>query len=119
MRMILGSKIFDGFLALKMQFYRLEKFIEILVTSHTKIKYATPLPFSVMHFDSAKGQTDDEYVTVAQLSQRYPAFTQGSIRWLIFNANSNGFSKVIRRIGRKVVLSLSAWKAFLDEQIQK
>lgn len=42
----------------------------------------------------------DEYVTVAQLAQRFPAFSEGSIRWLIFNEKTNGFSKVVRRIGR-------------------
>lgn len=60
----------------------------------------------------------DEYLTVAQLSQRYPAFSEGSIRWLIFNEKINGFSKVVRRIGRKVVIRLSAWKEFLEEQTQ-
>lgn len=73
-------------------------------------------PYGFMRFDAANNQ-NDEYLTVAQLSQRYPAFTQGSIRWLIFNSSTNGFNKVIRRIGRKVVLSLSAWKAFLEEKI--
>lgn len=60
----------------------------------------------------------DEYVTVAQLAQRFPAFSEGSIRWLIFNEQTNGFNKVVRRIGRKVVIRLSAWREFLEEQAQ-
>lgn len=60
----------------------------------------------------------DEYVTVAQLAQRYPAFSEGSIRWLIFNADTNGFKKVVRKIGRKVILNLREFKIFLEEQAQ-
>lgn len=64
-------------------------------------------------------EDSDEYLTVAQLSERYPAFTQGSIRWLIFNGKSNGFNKVVRKIGRKVVLKLSDFKKYIEEQTQK
>jgi hypothetical protein len=58
----------------------------------------------------------DEYVTVAQLAQRYPAFSQGSIRWLIFNGERNGFNRVVRRLGRKVILNLSEFRKWLEEQ---
>lgn len=69
--------------------------------------------------DMSEINKNDEYVTVAQLAQRYPAFSEGSIRWMIFNANTNGFHKVIRRIGRKVVLNLTNFKKFLEENTQK
>lgn len=71
-----------------------------------------------MHSETLKDQNSDEYLTVAQLSHRYPAFSQGSIRWLIFNMDTNGFNIVVRKIGRKVVLSLSNFKKFIENQVQ-
>jgi hypothetical protein len=59
----------------------------------------------------------DEYVTVSQLAKLYPAFSEGSIRWLIFNRNSNGFNRVVRKIGRKVVLNLRNFKKYIEEQV--
>lgn len=56
----------------------------------------------------------DEYVTVAQLAQRYPAFSEGSIRWLIFNGETNGFNRVVRKVGRKVILNLREFRKFLE-----
>lgn len=35
--------------------------------------------------------------TVKEMSMRYPAFPEGSFRWLIFNAHKNGFDKCIVR----------------------
>jgi len=59
---------------------------------------------------------NDEYVTVSQLSKLFPCFSEGSIRWLIFNAETNGFDPVIRRIGRKIILNLAEFKKYLAEQ---
>ena len=45
-------------------------------------------------------------VNVAQLSAGIPAFTQASIRWLIFCAQENGLEKsgAIIRVGRRVLI---------------
>jgi hypothetical protein len=45
-------------------------------------------------------------VNVAQLSQKLPAFTQSSLRWLIFNSASNGLEKsgALMRLGRRVLI---------------
>lgn len=37
------------------------------------------------------------YYTVKEMSMRYPAFPEGSFRWLIFNADKNGFDKCVFR----------------------
>lgn len=108
------KKMFVGFF--KKQFYFLESFIQDLLFCTPKIKFALPLSLASINLDS-NNERFDEYVTVAQLAQRYPAFSQGSIRWMIAN-NTKGFHKVIRRIGRKVVINLSAFRAFLEEQTQ-
>ena len=78
-----------------------------------RLNYATLC--LVMNFDSAKDQATDEYVTVAQLAERYPAFTQGSIRWIIFNRENDGASKFVCKLGRKVIINLSKWKQWLAE----
>lgn len=61
---------------------------------------------------------NDEYLTVTQLAQRYPAFSEASLRWLIFNAEHNGFNRVVRKIGRKVILNLQEFKNFIEQQAQ-
>ena len=40
----------------------------------------------------------------------------GGLRHLIFNAEKNGFNKVIRRIGRRVLIDEQAFFAWVDEQ---
>jgi len=35
-------------------------------------------------------QSDYDYLTIKEFCKQYPTFTQGSIRNLIFKANSNG-----------------------------
>ncbi|MBF0455563.1 MAG: hypothetical protein HQL72_12205 [Magnetococcales bacterium] len=44
--------------------------------------------------------------TAKQFCVRHPAFTIGSLRWLIFHEKSNGLeeAKAIIRVGRKVLI---------------
>jgi len=54
------------------------------------------------------------YLTVRQFSKKHPAFTEASLRWLIFNAEpregsngkiaGNGIGIAIFRVGRKVLI---------------
>jgi hypothetical protein len=44
--------------------------------------------------------------TVRQFSERFPAWSEGSLRWLIFNATQNGLaesSALIRQGGRVLI----------------
>lgn len=61
-------------------------------------------------------QTDaaTRWGTVKQTSRRYPAFTESSIRYLIFNEKHNGFSRCIRRVGRKVLIDFDAFEKWVD-----
>lgn len=43
-------------------------------------------------------------LTVKQYVAKHPAFTEGGIRKLIFDAASNGFDQCLVRIGRKVLI---------------
>lgn len=60
--------------------------------------------------------TSNRFATVKQLPLYYPAFTESSIRWLIFNEKSNGFYRCIRRIGRKVLIDIPAFENWVAEQ---
>jgi len=42
----------------------------------------------------------------------------GGLRHLIFYANTNGFDKVIRRAGRRVLIDEQAFFEWMDEQNQ-
>lgn len=53
-------------------------------------------------------ETKPRLLTIAQFAAEHPAFSQSSLRHLIFAASTNGFTKVLRRIGKR--------KLLLDEQ---
>ena len=55
-------------------------------------------------------------LTVRQFSQKYPAFPEGGLRYQIFHAERNGFSRCIRRVGRKVLLEESEVFRWIDAQ---
>ena len=58
----------------------------------------------------------DRLRSVHQLCAEYPhLFTKGSLRWLIFNADINGFKPCIIRIGRRVFIDLDALQQWLAE----
>jgi len=40
----------------------------------------------------------------------------GGLRHLVFHANSNGFDRVIRRVGRRVLIDEDAFFRWVDEQ---
>ena len=52
--------------------------------------------------------------TVKQLCVEYPhLFTEGALRWWIFNRQRNKFDRCIIRIGRRLYIDLEALKAWL------
>ena len=55
------------------------------------------------------------YYTVKQMSMRHEAFTESSFRYLIFNAEENGLSPAIKRVGRKVLLHENKFLAWIDD----
>ncbi len=59
--------------------------------------------------------TSDLY-TVRQFSQKYPAFPEGGLRYLIFHAKSNGFQGCIRRLGRKILINEHDFFAWIERQ---
>jgi hypothetical protein len=57
-----------------------------------------------LNFEDAAMSDTTPYFTVRQTAARHRAFTEGSLRWLIFNRNSNGFDYCLVRIGRRLLI---------------
>ena len=57
----------------------------------------------------------DDLRTVRQVAEASPAFSEASLRWLIFNGESNGFAEVLVKVGRRVLIDVRK----LDEWLEK
>lgn len=65
-------------------------------------------------------------LTIRQLSERYPAFSEPALRNLVFCAKSrqstkgpipgNGLDRAILRVGRKVLIDAEQFQAWLREK---
>lgn len=65
-------------------------------------------------------------LTVKQFAERNPAFSVGSLRWLIFNADprpssqgtlpGNGLAPAIVRVGRRVLIDEAEFFAWVAKQ---
>ncbi len=54
--------------------------------------------------------------TVRQLCEEYPhLFSEGSLRWLIFRRQSNGFDRCVLHVGRRLYIDLEALRQWLAE----
>lgn len=56
------------------------------------------------------------YLTVKQMAATHPAFSEASLRYYIFNEHENGINKVIRRIGKKILINEELFFEWLEEQ---
>lgn len=57
--------------------------------------------------------------TIKQLVQENPAFTEGGIRWQLFNAQSNGLSDsgAIVRVGRRIYIDINRYYDWLTKDV--
>lgn len=63
-----------------------------------------------------RGDNKRSLLTVRQFSRKHPAFSEGGLRHKIFYGEETGFSRCIRRFGRKVLIDENAFFQWLDEQ---
>lgn len=56
-----------------------------------------------------------QLATINQFIKRNPFMTHGGVRHLIFHADSNGFSRCIRRIGRRVYIHEGEFHRWVEE----
>lgn len=56
------------------------------------------------------------YLKVSQMAEKHPAFSEASLRYLIFNETKNGIDKCIKRVGRKVLINEEKFFEWLEAQ---
>lgn len=56
---------------------------------------------------------EPQFSTVEQLAAKFPAFTVPSLRWLLFNRETNGLNSAVVQLGRKVLIDEQAFVAWL------
>ena len=55
-------------------------------------------------------------LTIRQFSERHPAFSEASLRWLRFNERSNGFARAFVTVGRRVLVDEMEFFRVVREQ---
>lgn len=58
----------------------------------------------------------ERLIPINDWPQYHPWPSISGLRYFIFHANTNGFHKVIRRVGRRVLIKESAFFDWVDEQ---
>lgn len=61
-------------------------------------------------------QTTPELIPVAKWNEYHDWPTTSALRHLIWAANSNGFDKAIRRVGRRVLIDEPSFYEWVEEQ---
>ena len=56
------------------------------------------------------------YLTVKQMAAKHPAFSESSLRYLIFNETKNGIDRAIKRVGRKILINEALFFEWLEGQ---
>lgn len=93
--------------------YCIEKPIYGLCLCKKKVKEGMFMRESELAY---KEPQNDEFLTFAQTAQRFPAFTEGSLRWMRFN-DTNGFNRCVRKIGKKCVISVLCFKHWVESNV--
>lgn len=57
-------------------------------------------------------------LTFRQFADRHAAFSEGSLRWLRFQARNNGFKTAFKRVGSRVLIDEAEFFAAIDRQNQ-
>ncbi len=65
--------------------------------------------------NQSKQKTQQELIPLTKWNDYYDYPTVGSLRQLVYFEDTNGFSKVIRRIGSRIYLKVSAFFEWVEE----
>jgi len=57
-----------------------------------------------------------KYSTIRELARYYPSFTESSLRYLIFNKDTNGLTPCLRKVGKKILIDLEKFAEWIDKQ---
>ena len=55
-------------------------------------------------------------LTFRQFAEKYPAFPEGSLRWLRFKSQYNGFGRAFVGVGRRVLVDVDEFFAVIERQ---
>ena len=61
-------------------------------------------------------ETERKLIPVTQWNDHHAWPPQGGLRYLIFHADKNGFDKVIKRSGRRILIDEKAFFSWMDKQ---
>lgn len=61
-------------------------------------------------------QANTRLLTISQWTREHNWPPQGGLRYLIFNEKTNGFHKVIKRIGKRVLIDENAFFEWVNQQ---
>lgn len=56
----------------------------------------------------------DNILTIDQLVAAYPAFSEKTVRWWIYNGKANGFEAVLIRIGSRIYIDKTKFADWLE-----
>lgn len=62
--------------------------------------------------------TTPTLLTIRQFAERHKAFSQAGLRYLIFNASTNGMTKCLRRVGRRVLIDEARFFEWIEHNGQ-
>ena len=68
--------------------------------------------------ETAQVERRNRLIPVTKWHEHHDWPTIGGLRHLIEHADQNGFHKVIRRVGRRILLDEGKWFAWIEEQNQ-
>ena len=54
--------------------------------------------------------------SVRQIAEANPAFSEASLRWLIFKAKDNGLEDAIIKVGRRVLIDIRRFDDWIESK---
>jgi hypothetical protein len=55
-------------------------------------------------------------MTIRQVTERYPAFTETALRWQLLNRNDNGLCHSVVKVGKRVFFDRIEFEKWLENQ---
>lgn len=55
--------------------------------------------------------------TVKQLAAEIPAFSEASLRWLLFNKKKNGLDRCVRKVGGRVLIDTAEFERWISGEM--
>lgn len=83
--------------------------IEIIITRVGRELRQTDNPTPEKELSTVDSEVENQnegerFYTIKEFCKKHSWPTEHSIRWMMFNAEQNGFDKVVRRVGRRILI---------------